>query len=62
MREVEDVDRVASLFGCKVGRLPTSYLGAPHKSCDVWDSIKERFKRKLAAWKKQFLWRKLSPY
>lgn len=36
---LEDVDRVAALFGCKVGKLPTSYLGlslgAPHKSYGV---------------------------
>ena len=39
VREVEDVGRLRSLVGCKVGRFstPTSYfilaLGAPHKSC-----------------------------
>lgn len=36
---LEDVDRVAALFGCKAGKLPTSYiglsLGAPHKSYGV---------------------------
>ena len=53
--ETEDVNRATSLFGCKVGKLPTSYLGLPlwalNKHCGVWDSIEERFKRKLAAWK-----------
>ena len=29
MGEVEDVDRVASLFSCKVGRFSTYYLGLP---------------------------------
>ena len=56
---VEDVDRVAAVFGCKVGNLPTTYLGlplrAPHNSCRVWDGVEERFKRKLATWKKQYL-------
>ena len=56
---MEDVDRAATLFGCKVEKLPASYLGlplgAPHKSCGVWDVIKERFKRNLATWKKQYL-------
>lgn len=53
------MDRVVVLFGCKVRRFPTSYLGlplgAPHRSIGVWDVIEERFKRKLAAWKKQYL-------
>ncbi|RVW40734.1 Transposon TX1 uncharacterized 149 kDa protein [Vitis vinifera] len=49
---VEEVDRAAAVFGCKVGNLPTNYLGLPlgasHKSCRVWDGVEERFKRKLA--------------
>ncbi|RVX19303.1 putative serine/threonine protein phosphatase 2A regulatory subunit B''gamma [Vitis vinifera] len=56
---VEEVDRAAAVFGCKVGNLPTNYLGLPlgasHKSCRVWDGVEERFKRKLAMWKKQYL-------
>ena len=59
VRGVEDVDRVVAVFGCKVGNLPTTYLGlplgAPHNSCRVWDVVEERFKRKLAMWKKQYL-------
>ena len=57
--EVEDVDRATTDFGCKVGNLPTTYLGlplrAPYNSCRVWDVVEERFKRKLATWKKQYL-------
>ena len=45
--EVEDVDRAVVVFGCKVGNLPTTYLGlplgAPHNSCRVWDVVEERF-------------------
>ncbi|RVW52701.1 putative ribonuclease H protein [Vitis vinifera] len=56
---VEDMDRAAAVFGCKVGNLPTTYLGlplgAPHNSCRVWDVVEERFKRNLATWKKQYL-------
>ena len=56
---MEDVDRAAAFFGCKVGKLLTTYLGlplgAPHKSCRVWDVVEERFKRKLATWTKQYL-------
>ena len=55
----EDVDKATALFGCKVGKLPTTSLGlplgAPHKSCKIWDVIEEIFKRKLIAWKKQYL-------
>ena len=36
---MKDVDRAAAVFGCKVGNLPTTYLGlplgAPHNSCRV---------------------------
>ena len=47
------MNRAASLLGCKVGKLPTSnLLGAPNKHYGVWDSIEERFKRKLVVWKK----------
>ncbi|RVW14147.1 putative ribonuclease H protein [Vitis vinifera] len=56
---VEEVYRAAAVFGCKVENLPTNYLGLPlgasHKSCRVWDGVEERFKRKLATWKKQYL-------
>ncbi|KAJ9690971.1 hypothetical protein PVL29_013233 [Vitis rotundifolia] len=59
MGETMGVNRATSLFGCKVGKLPTSYLvlplGAPNKYCGVWDSIEERFKKKLAVWKKHYL-------
>ena len=55
----KDVDRATSLFGCKLGKLTTSYvglpLGPPHKLCGVWDTIEERFKRKLTVWKKRYL-------
>ena len=39
--------------GCKIGSLPTSYLGLPlgakHKALGVWDSIEERFRKRLAS-------------
>ena len=53
--EVEKVDKVASLFGYKMGTFLT-YIGLPlevfHNSCVVWDVVEERFKRRLAYWKK----------
>ncbi|KAL6311865.1 hypothetical protein AAG906_021621 [Vitis piasezkii] len=54
--DVEEVDGLASLLGCKVGRFPTYHLnfplGAPHKSSIVWDVVEERHNRRLASWKK----------
>ena len=42
-----------------MGRLPTSYLGLPlgahHKSVVVWDGVEERFRKRLAMWKIQFI-------
>ena len=44
---------LASELGCKIGSFPTSYLGLPlgakHKNLKVWDSIEERFKKRLAS-------------
>ena len=39
--------------------LPSSYLGlplgGPHKSVAVWDGMEERFHKRLAMWKRQFI-------
>ena len=39
-------------LGCKVGELPSSYLGlplgAPHNPVAVWDGVVERFRKRLA--------------
>ena len=39
--------------------LPSSYLGLPlgaaHKSVAVWDGVDERFWKRLAMWKRQFI-------
>ncbi|RVW96170.1 LINE-1 reverse transcriptase-like [Vitis vinifera] len=56
---VENLELLALEVGCKVGRLPTSYLGIPlganHKSVAVWDGVEERFRKRLAKWKRQFI-------
>ena len=48
MNNIEDL---ALELGCKVGGLPSSYLGlplgAPFKFVAVWDGVEERFQRKL---------------
>ncbi|RVW99876.1 LINE-1 reverse transcriptase-like [Vitis vinifera] len=56
---VENVDELADEFGYRVGKLPSTYLGmplgAPFKSVAAWDGIEERFKKKLAMWKHQYI-------
>ncbi|RVW47335.1 putative ribonuclease H protein [Vitis vinifera] len=41
------------------GKLPSTYLGmplgAPFKSVAAWDGIEERFRKKLAMWKRQYI-------
>ncbi|RVW19551.1 putative ribonuclease H protein [Vitis vinifera] len=55
----ENVEVLASELGCKVGSLPSTYLGlplgAPHKSVVVWDGVEERMRKRLALWKRQFI-------
>ncbi|RVW28628.1 hypothetical protein CK203_113316 [Vitis vinifera] len=57
--EVEGALDMAAEIGCKVGQLPTVYLGlplgAPNRSSSVWDGVEEKMRRKLALWKRQFL-------
>ena len=56
---VENIDDLALDFGCRVGSLPSTYLGlplsAPLKSVTVWDGVEERFRRRLAMWKRQYI-------
>ena len=56
---VEDVDGLAFELGCKIGSLPTEYLrlplGAKHKEARVWDGVEERFRNRLALWKRQYI-------
>ena len=56
---VDDVEGLAFEFGCNIGSLPTEYLGLPlgakHKEARVWDGVEERFQRRLALWKRQYI-------
>ena len=56
---VNDIEDLALELGCKVGGLPSYYLGlplgAPFKSEVVWDSVEERFRKRLAMWKRQYI-------
>ncbi|KAL6336570.1 hypothetical protein AAG906_025124 [Vitis piasezkii] len=62
---VENIDDVALDFGCRVGSLPSTYLGlllgAPFKSVTVLDGVEERFLRssvrqRLEQIQRDFLW------
>ena len=57
--EVNNVQALVEILGCRVGALPMTYLGmplgAPHKSPSIWNPILEKFERKLAGWKKLYL-------
>ncbi|RVW72246.1 Uncharacterized protein CK203_054922 [Vitis vinifera] len=59
VRRVEDLEDLAFDVGCKVGVLPTTYLGlllgASHNSLAVWDGVEERFHERLAMWKRQYI-------
>ena len=56
---VENVDDLAGELGCKVGSFPSSYLGMPlgasFNSVAAWDGIEERFRKRLAMWKRQYV-------
>ena len=56
---VDDVEGLAFELGCNIGSLPTEYLGLPlgakHKEARVWDGVEERFRRRLALWKIQYI-------
>lgn len=49
LEEVIDLKELAGMLGCRVGSLPTTYLGfpleAPFKS--QWDVVEERFQKWL---------------
>ena len=56
---VHVIEDLALELGCKVGGLPSCYLGlplgAPFKSAAVWDGVEERFQKRLAMWKRQYI-------
>ena len=59
VRRVENVDDLACELGCKVGCLSSTYLGMPlgasFNLVAVWDGIEERFHKRLAMWKQQYI-------
>ncbi|KAJ9693692.1 hypothetical protein PVL29_009580 [Vitis rotundifolia] len=57
--EVAEIEDMAVELGCRVGSLPTVYLGLPlgayHKTPSIWDGVEERMRRRLALWKRQYI-------
>ncbi|RVW20280.1 putative ribonuclease H protein [Vitis vinifera] len=57
--EVEEILEMAVELGCKVGQLPSTYLGlplgAPNKAVSMWDGVEERIRWKFALWKRQYI-------
>ena len=49
---VEEIDEMAVELGCRVGSLPSQYLGLPlgahNKAPSVWDGVEEKMRRRLA--------------
>ena len=56
---VNDIEELALELGCNVGGLPSCYLGMPlgppFKSVVVWDGVEERFRKRLAMWKRRYI-------
>ncbi|RVW98823.1 LINE-1 reverse transcriptase-like [Vitis vinifera] len=56
---VEEIEEMAVELGCRVGSLPSQYLGlplgAPNKAPSVWDGVEEKVRRRLAWWKRQYI-------
>ena len=54
---MENLEDLATELGCRKGNLLTTYLGLSLgmkcKSIQVWDRVEERFRKKLALWKRQ---------
>ncbi|KAJ9678515.1 hypothetical protein PVL29_020639 [Vitis rotundifolia] len=57
--EVVEMEELAVELGCRVGSLPSQYLGlplgAPNKAPYMWDGVEERVRRRLALWKRQYI-------
>lgn len=59
VNEVLNLEELAGILGCSVGESLTSYLGLPlgakYKSSTIWRRVIEKFEKKLASWKMQYL-------
>ncbi|XP_060210551.1 uncharacterized protein LOC132637488 [Lycium barbarum] len=52
VKEVQQIQVLASILNCKIENLPTVYLGMPlgsmHKAVEIWDGVIEKTEKKLA--------------
>ena len=57
--DVENIEQLACELGCKAGTLPSTYLGLSlstrQNSVRIWEGIEERFRKRLIAWKRQYI-------
>ena len=57
--EVVEIEELAVELGCRVGSLPSQYLGlplgAPNRAPYMWNGVEERVRRRLALWKRQYI-------
>ena len=57
--EVNNIDVLANILQCRVGRLPMKYLGMPlgtsFKIVAIWNPILEKMEKKLSGWKRLYL-------
>ena len=57
---------LADELGCKVGCLPSTYLGLPlgahFKSVAAWDGVEERFMKRLGMWKRPVYFERWESY
>uniref|UniRef100_A0A1S3X891 Reverse transcriptase domain-containing protein n=2 Tax=Nicotiana TaxID=4085 RepID=A0A1S3X891_TOBAC len=55
--EVANIDALSYALRCKVGSLPTTYLGLPlgasHKDITFWNPVIEMVEKRLAGWQKR---------
>lgn len=53
--DIQDLDSLAWILGCKMGNLPSTYLGMPlgasFKSKVIWNLVIERIEGRLESWK-----------
>ena len=59
IKDVTNIQSLVNILGCGVGEFPTTYLGLPlgntHKDLKIWDNIFEKFEKRLARWKAQYI-------
>ena len=56
---MQRIEEMAVELGCRVGQLPSVYLGlslgVPNKATYGWDGVEEKMRRRLALWKSQYI-------